>query len=134
MMGNIDYADMLEGMEYREDHEYDNVFKEMKKNNFVAVFGYSDDLMEMRGAIDDEISASKQFFNKSGLIQNRCDDDRCPYFEEIEKKWYVEPEFAPESPRCTFMYHSNIPNEDFRVFEGDEVYCYGIVFCLDDLK
>lgn len=55
-----DLAKLLDGNEYGDEtrNEYNiNVEELCKKNNWVVVFGYSDDNMELRGAVDDEIGS-----------------------------------------------------------------------------
>lgn len=48
------FADAMNGREYRNEGS-DALFAQMKRDGIVAVFGASDDLMEFRGAIYDEV-------------------------------------------------------------------------------
>ena len=48
------FAEMLNGKQYRSEMTSDDG-ELAKDNGLVVVFGASDDLMEFRGAIDDEI-------------------------------------------------------------------------------
>ena len=92
-----------------------------KNFQLVVVFGYSDDVVELRGAIHDEISAiggchfnvtrgGEVFSNEFG----------------IESVWC-----APGEPAWT--YKTDIPQATFEILEYDEVYCRGIVFSLADV-
>lgn len=106
------------------------LFAEMKAAGLVAVFGASDDLMEFRGAIDEELSAyegTTAFLTSDGLVQNECDNDRCPYHAKreksaatIEAKW--------DDGGYSWRYETAIPHVKFVIIEDDESYCEGIVF------
>lgn len=128
-------ADILDGMEYgKEISEQD--LRYAKVNGAIIVFGASDDLMEFRGAIEDENSCyggGKAYLNKNGLIKNKCDDERCPYFEEklqcakvITAIW--------DSDGYSWIYATDIPHETFEILEEGRKYCRGIVFSIDALK
>ena len=61
-----------------------SVIQSAKENNFVIVFGASDDLVEFRGAIDDEEGAYNGRvidITNTGLPKNECDDEHCPYYK-----------------------------------------------------
>lgn len=103
----------------------------------VVVFGYSDDNMELRGAIDDEVGCydgGTAYLTKAGILQEPdCDTDDCPYFAAvkstaiaIEAVWH---NFG--SPRWT--YETDIPHETFDIYEDGEVLCVGIVFSMENL-
>lgn len=128
-------ADMLDGIEYGEDiNPMDMKYAEC--NGAVIVFGASDDLMEFRGAIDDEAGCygtSTIYFNRSGELRSECEIDKCPYFEEtkidaskIKAIWDAE--------GYSWTYETDIPHETFDIMEDGEKYCRGIVFSIDDVK
>lgn len=123
--------------------EGDEVSKEIeqiaKDNNLVIIFGASDDLMELRGAIDDELDCYEggtAYFDSLGLIVNKCDDNNCPYYALMKKSaakirsvWCATKEYA-------WTYETDIPHETFNVIlygVPDEYYCKGIVFKLSDI-
>ena len=107
-------------------------------NNLVVVFCASDDLMEFRGAIYDEVGCyfgGTAYLDGNGLIINKCTEDDCPYFEQIKRQaitikavWYSENE-----PAIAWTYKTDIPHSTFEIMEDGEVYCRGIVFSLSDL-
>lgn len=112
---------------------------EALKNNLVVVFGASDDLMEFRGAIYDEIGAYEGAtvrLTKRGLLHAPKDDyciENCPYFkevyaagEEIKAVWH------DEGNPC-WTYETETPHETFDIMEDGEVYCRGIVFSIHDV-
>ena len=76
-------AKKLHGNEY-ENEISKELAKEAKENNLVVVFGYSDDNMEFRGAIYDEIDCDEggvTYLTHSGLIENECEaGENCPYY------------------------------------------------------
>ena len=106
-----------------------------KAAGLVVVFGASDDLVEFRGAMDDEAGAcddSTVYLTTTGIYRP-CDDRDCPHEEtagqrtkRIRARWC-----APDSP-C-WSYETDIPHATFDVMEDGEVFCRGIVFALADL-
>jgi hypothetical protein len=127
-------AVQLHGREYR-DETTDAEEYEAKLNGLVIVFGASDDLMEFRGAVNDEIGAwegATAYFTKSGLLVNECDNEDCPHFKRLMKaastidaKWDTE--------GYSWVYETTIPHVSFDILEDGEKYCRGIVFALSDV-
>lgn len=106
-------------------------------DGLVVVFGYSDDNMEFRGAIRDEVGCydgGTAYLTTEGLLQNECENDECPHFEKakskaatIEALWCKEPSYA-------WTFKTDIPHETFEIVEDGEPYCRGIVFALADVN
>ena len=127
-----EFAAMLHGCQIG-----DEISKEMrqiaKENNLVVVFGASDDLMEFRGAIDDELGAyegTTAYINRLGLIINKCDCDDCPCHtaarmgvSTVEALWCATDEYS-------WTFETSIIHYVFDVMDGNEKYCKGIVFSL----
>lgn len=93
-----------------------------KENGLVVVFGYSDDNVEFRGAIDDELGAWEGgtfWVYKSGHVEESNWQEG--ESQKIEALWC-----APDSPDWTFK--TEIPHETFKIFDGTDVYCIGLVF------
>lgn len=127
-------AAKLDGSEYREEGSRE-LFAAMKAAGLVAVFGASDDLMEFRGAEDDEIGAyngGKAYFTGKGLLRNECEDDDCPYHAKARKAAAVVNAVWDEDG-LSWSYRTEIPHETFTVYEDGEPYCRGIVFALSDI-
>ncbi len=107
-----------------------------KESGLVIVHGASDDIMVFEGAIYDEIGCfdgGRTFLNSTGLINNLCDDDRCPYFlAERDKGVVIEAVWHDKGNPC-WTYETKIPHETFKMFEEEELYCIGIVFALKDI-
>lgn len=107
----------------------------------VIVFGASDDLMEFRGAIHDEVGAW------NGATVRIDADGLVPDFDEIvgierDRKDRLRDYFRREGASktiealwcatddCSWTYKTDIPHAVFVVKEDDDVYCRGIVFSL----
>ena len=127
-------AAILNGMEYGEDiKEHDIEYA--KVNGAVIVFGASDDLMEFRGAIKDEVGCyggGFAYLDENGLLQNKCDNEDCPYFQEkLSHAKYIEATWNSEG--YSWIYTTEIPHETFEIVEEGQKYCRGIVFLMGDL-
>ena len=125
-----EFADKLNGRQYLNE-----LTKELeayaKENGIVIVYGQSDDLMEVRGAIDEEF----------GCYDGReftIDDYGNVYGEENgvvpAHRHYLNAIWCPKGTDYSWGYETNIPHETFTIMEEDEPYCKGIVFYLKDLK
>ena len=133
-------ADILDGMEYGEEISAQDL-QYAKVNRAVIVFGASDDLMEFRGAIEDELTLSYgdgfAYLNKNGLLRNKCNNADCPYF--IEKRLQAKTIAAVwDCDGYSWIYTTEIPHETFEILdrslhpEGTK-YCRGIVFSMESL-
>lgn len=127
-------AEKLHGNQYGSEGS-NKLFAEMKAAGLVAVFGASDDLMEFRGAIYDEIGCYEggtAKLNQDGLIVNRCDEgDQCPNYKEPPHH-KIKAVWCPKKPECSWIYKTDIPHATFDILEDGELYCRGIVFRLAD--
>lgn len=122
-------AAQLDGSQYGREGSRE-LFAAMKAAGLVAVFGASDDLVEFRGAIDDEVGAyggTTIPVTSKGLLVNECSDENCPHFANltagaltIDAKW--------DDGGYSWRFETGIPCERFVVKEDDEDYCEGIVF------
>lgn len=128
-------AKMLNGREYlHETTEAEEA--QAKENGLVVVFGASDNLVEFRGAIDDEIGAYQggtTKLSKNGLPHNKCEDPQCPYFKKERDAMVYEIRALWGLHGYSWAYDTNIPHEAFDIFEEGDKYCRGIVFYLGDL-
>lgn len=127
----------LDGREYGKEITKEEA-KEAKKHGLVVVYGYSDDNVELEGAIKDEIGAydgTKIKLTRKGILKNECDNDDCPHFEKIleagnfvtlEAVWGEE-----DGPAWTYKFP--LPHSKFEIMEDGDVFCEGIVFDLNSL-
>lgn len=107
-----------------------------RENGFVIVYGCSDDLMEFRGAIDDEggcYDGGRVYFNKTEVCQDESDRSAFDnYSNSINAVW--DGDTDENEKLITWTYETEIPHETFMIYEGREPYCRGIVFSVGDLK
>jgi len=133
-----------------------------KERNWLIVFPYSDDNVELRGAIDDEISAwdgTTIRFVKSGDFYMDEDDYECYHkasknmfitvnsheIDEIKNKYnnwldynglVIEALWEPEHlPDYSWAYHAlgNIDYAEFDIFEDGEPYSRGMIINLNKI-
>lgn len=129
-------AALLDGNNY-----YNEITKEQETiaadNGLVVVFGCSDDNVELRGAIYDEVGAydgTTFHVTQDGVLQTpECNCDECKYFAiakraaaEIKAVWH-------NTGDASWTFETTIPHETFRIYENGELFCIGIVFGLNDL-
>lgn len=130
-----EWAEKLNGREYMKEITPDEEIQ-AKNEGIVIVFGASDDLMEFRGAIRDEIDCYDGgivWLNKKELLENECNNEDCPYFES-KKEECATIEAIWDSARYSWIYETEIPHEIFDIFEDTEPYCRGIIFKLEEVK
>lgn len=109
--------------------------EEAKELGLVVVFGASDDLMEFRGAICDELGAydgTTAYLTPDGLLSNDCESDECPHFEKMKKRAATIDALWCEEGGISWTFRTRIPHATFVIYEDGEQYCRGIVFALSD--
>lgn len=119
---------------------------EAKNNGLLVLFGASDDLCELRGAIHDETGAYEgtELFIKDGNLLSQIGDDSD---RDVLKKYgvlsVVEGRFKDatqvkvqwcKTPLYAWTFETDAPHETFDVLEGEEKYCQGIVIDLKELE
>lgn len=124
-------------LNYREygDEGDKELFAAMKESGLVAVFGASDDLMEFRGAIYDEVgcySGGAAYVTPRGLFEQTCDNDRCPHEGKLRDE-AVKIAAVWDRDGYSWVYETEIPHVTFDIVEGADRYCRGIVFALSDV-
>jgi hypothetical protein len=134
-MDTKEIAGSMDGSEYGNEPASD-LIKEAKEAGIVIVFGASDDLMEFRGAVDDEIGCYDggiAYFTSNGLAKSKCDHDGCPYaIEELQKSTKIIALWCKEEG-YSWTYKTEIPHETYEIVEDGEPFCRGIVFKLSDI-
>ena len=128
-------AEMLNGRQYTGElnEEEEQLAKDSR---LVIVFGASDDLMEFRGFIWDELNCyngKDAYILNGNILTQRCDDYNCPHFKkEIERASKITALWGKEG--FSWIYETSIPHKTFVIYDNDELYCRGIVFSVDNLK
>lgn len=134
-MNTQEFASLLNNRQYgNEITGYEA--EQAKRNNIVIVFGASDDLMEFRGAINDELDAyegTTAYLDADGLVVNECDNEHCPYARKLAATAKKIKAVWHDSGDYSFTFETDIPHKTFEILEDDEKYCRGIVFSLDEV-
>lgn len=117
-------AEMLTG-EYREfDHKIKNFEEIAEKEGIVIVYGASDDLCEFRGAIYDEMGCwggDTFYLTEDGKLHDDMPKTNHRY---IQADW-CKGDFS-------WTYQTDIPHENFEIYERGDKYCKGFVFYLKE--
>lgn len=121
--------------------EFWTKMEEAKEKGIVVIYGESDDLCEMEGAISDETGCyggdvvfinSKGFATLDGID---CDDEACPCFKYWKENSGTELKIIwNDKGNPCWQYEINIPHERFYSYRDGELFCEGIVFYADELK
>lgn len=127
-------AVQLNGCDYREGPS-EELIQYAKDNKLVIVFGYSDDGIEFRGALNDEFGApGLVHLDHRGFIKSECDDYSCPYFKRLLEDSVTIESFWDEKPNRIWSYKTKIPHSVFTMKEDGEEMAEGIVFSMEALS
>ncbi len=137
-MDKQQFAELLTGRQYGDEITKDECLL-AEQNGLLIAFGCSDDLLEVRGAIDDEYSAWY------GTIVGFCKDKDGSLFplerEDIDliKKvgiplLQIEACWNPSAINAPWLIKANIESSSFDIFEDDRLFCRGIVVDCNDVK
>lgn len=124
-------AERLDGREYQNEITPQDE-QDAKESGLVIMFGYSDDNVEIRGALYDEISAysGTTVHFEGGEMLYLCEDS-CKYYEmAVAKAKAVDVALGVHG----WEFETDIPHEAFEVMEDGEHYGEGIVFNLNDIE
>lgn len=142
-------AALLNGREHRKFDLTKDEAEHAKEAGLVAVFGYSDDNLEFRGAIRDEIGAyegvtavlykgSKRYdaiTDESEAIRDLgLDSDLEAALVARRKGHKVEAVWAPKEIDATWLIRTHLPHATFDIMEDGELFCRGLVLDVADLK
>lgn len=128
-----EFAAMLNGRTYRNEITKEEEVQ-AKDLGFVVVFGASDDLMEFRGAINDEFGCYDggiAAIDENGLIKE-CGCNCQHYRETLNNATKIEACWWNDRP-YNWTYETDISHEKFDILEDGEPRCQGIVFNINSL-
>lgn len=129
-----EFAGKLNGREYRREITKQEEI-EAKELGYVVVFGYSDDNIEFRGAINDEFGCYDGgivYLDKNGII-NEC-ECQCKYYKKaLENARLIEAVWCRNNKSFTWEYDTDISHATFEIYDYDDKYCLGIVFDIKSL-
>ena len=126
-----EFAKSLNGNEYGDESW--NEDEKAKELGFVVVFGASDDLCKLRGAINDEVGCyggGKIYLNQGNIFEE-CEED-CKYSKAAKEKCKVI-EAIWDKDGYSWVYETDIPHATFDIMEDEEKFCRGIVFDIKSL-
>jgi hypothetical protein len=140
-MNKEELAKLLDGSEYpfRLNRE---IGDQAKEDDLLVIYGMSDDLMELYGAIRDEygcFDGGSFMIDDQGILlpwdEGEYEDEesaeqyfkRKPKAKMLEALWCEEEEYS-------WTYKTDIPYACFDIVEDGEKYCRGIVIDLKDLR
>lgn len=107
--------------------------REAERDGLVVLFGASDDLAELRGAIHDEVSCydgGEIYVDHAGLFETECEDESCPHEERLREQCQrIDVEWG-KLDNFSWSYKTKLKHETFDIYDGEEPYCRGIVFKL----
>lgn len=106
----------------------------LKAADMVAVFGYSDDCTEVRGAIYDEVGLGELRITLKGKLLS---DEQNEALKSLvtdglatdARVGIIKAEFGEQG----HFYETAIPHATFDIMEDGELFCRGIVFRLADI-
>ena len=130
-----EFAGKLNGHEYDYPQFTDEELAIAKENGFIIVFGASDDLMEIEGAINDEGDCFDGSTFKLDIadkkLVDRDTEESCDVVA-IEARWCKDRD--DEMNVIQWTYATDVPHEKFMIYEDGAPYCQGIVFQNDALR
>lgn len=107
----------------------------------VVIHGDSDDLLEFRGALEEELGAwngTSVTVTMGGKIVEHCEHDgECPYFKfwlEHQQTFTVKAKWCPKEPKCSWLITATVPGAAFDIIEDGQLYCRGLVIDLAEVK
>lgn len=139
-MTHSEFVELIKEVEHHNELTQDQE-RIAKENNLIVVFGYSDDNMEFRGALYDEVGCyegGSAFITTNGeLLQEPdcgCDHSINWWVSEKNKATEIEAVWCPKDESgqviCSWAYKTKAEHSTFNVMEDGDLYCIGIVFDL----
>jgi hypothetical protein len=134
-MNAKELAQSLNGREYGRELIPREVTEQARRDGLVIVYGASDDLVEMEGAINDEFGFGPIYLTPEGLLKDECENESCPYYAEATKKAAVIEGIWHDEKRNDYCwtFKASFPVEPFDVMEDGEKFCQGVIFALADV-
>jgi chloramphenicol O-acetyltransferase len=141
-----EWAAKLNGIQYPAN-ELEEENGNLKSDGIIAVYGASDDLMEFRGAIYDEVGAwegatAKIAPGENGKLKifNEEENKETAEFnkkqiaamQKIKAIW--EPVDEEGKIFASWLIETKIPHETFDIMEDGELFCRGIVFNVEGFE
>jgi hypothetical protein len=132
-MTKEELAELLNGRQYG-----DEITSEEEKishdNGLVVIFGASDDIVEFRGVINDEIDAYEGcFFKFNKELEIKVGDKHEGHMRSVQAILDEGYDTGEGDEPCSWQFKTDIPHSTFRILDADELYCVGIVINVAEL-
>ena len=147
-MNKEEFAKLLNGREYGMEITKDEE-RIAKESGLIVIFGYSDDNVELRGTLRDEIMAfegacfviakagDKVVVSQNPKFYREIDDleaiDLEPEIYALNNKNKFEAVSTPSELNCSWLIKTEVPHATFDIFEDGELFCRGVVIDVADL-
>lgn len=139
-MNKEQFAELLNGRQYREEMTKTDK-QTASANGLLVCYGWSDDLFEVDGIVNDEFGNWEggvfYIVKKTDGSIDVIDSDS---YEEINTDYASIPavkittEWCPKDLSCSWRISTDIPHATFDIFEGEDLYCRGIVIDKKDIE
>lgn len=135
-----EFARLLDGREYGDEmSEEENELA--AENRLFVFFGYSDDNLEIKGIIDDEIGAyegieiciAKTVNTPYWSIVNEEMKAIANNFVKNLKNFVVKALWCPDDLDTSWLITTDVPHATFDIMEDDDLFCRGIVVSESDV-
>lgn len=146
-MSKEEFAARLHGRDARRFDLTKEESQQAKAAGFAVIFGQSDDLMEFRGAIEDEVGAwdgvtavvfkhKDRFFAVDADSISEMDNARqeVAAMDAAEAGNLVKAVWGNAAPELRWLIKTALPHAAFDLLEDGEVYDRGLVLDVADLK
>lgn len=132
----LKWANKLNGREYGNEISRSEML-EVQNDNVIIVFGSSDDELEFRGLIYDEVSAYEgtevKITDKLKIFS--IEENRCSFeynSEQIQRMKTISAVWCPKDKNgeiyTSWEIKTTIEHSIFNIYEDGELLCIGIVF------
>jgi hypothetical protein len=146
-MNTEQFVALLQGRQYR-DEITEELEETAKENGLLVLFGASDDLLELRGAVSDEVGAYKGGIvylvkkkgNKLGVVSEHVLDEIQALMSENDLEYSLPKikaaasEWCPPSLACSWLITTDFPHSTFDIMEDNDLYCRGVVIDIRDIE
>jgi hypothetical protein len=131
-------AALLTGREYLKEITKEECL-EAKVSGLIVIFGYSDDNVELRGAIHGEVGmyeGGRLNLHRGGVLDDpeNIECERCQKRLHQQQKLCVPVDCLwGDGEVYAWQISTSIPHATFEIVEGDEKFCRGVVINALDL-
>lgn len=137
------FATQIDGREIGE--EISRTEEQQAANaGLLVVFGYSDDNVEFKGLFSDEVGAYDETafrIDTVGILKSweqvvdaGSDEKEAERYFKSKGRGKTITALFGVAQAASWIFHTDIPHATFKVMEGEEVFCIGLVIERKDLE